>query len=676
MTNTPNQLDQISGIGPQTIKKLEKINIINPSNLLFHFPSRYLDFSHITKIKDAQTDSSITVTGKVLDFKNIYTRHGKNIQKAIIQDSTGQMELLWFNQPYLSSSINIGSIISFAGTVTLYQNKKTIISPEHGQYNTGKIIAVYPETQGLGSKWFRKTIQNNIKFLVSQIEENLPKSILKEYNLHYLESALFQIHLPTNDKLLNLARLRLALDEILSLQSQSYLTKKEWLSKQPQNVLNETPKIKKQIKSLLDSLPFKLTSSQKEVWQEIKSDLLSSQKIMNRLLQGDVGSGKTIIALLAAYLTHLNNFSSLIIAPTEILARQHFQNFEKFLKPFKVPIFLLTANNKVDLKKIPHNSIIIGTHAVIFRKVELGDQVGLLVIDEQHKFGVKQRAFLNSSIKQPHTLTMTATPIPRTIYLTFLGNLELSTINALPENRKKIKTFLVPNHKKMDCYRWVENQIKTTKCQAFIVCPFIEESETLTSIKSAKKEFEFLSQSIFPNLKLALIHGKMKSEEREKVIADFQANKINILITTPIIEVGVDIPNASIIIIQSADRFGLASLHQLRGRVGRGQEQSFCYLFTESNNQKALNRLQFIQGNHNGLKIAEYDLKTRGPGEAFSIIQHGFPSLKLANLSDLKLIKLSEKILSSIIAQNPNFDLNKLIKENTNAYPLNPSVIS
>lgn len=657
-------LSQIPGIGSKTLDKLKRLNINTPQDLLYHFPSRYVDFSHSVKINSIEENTNVTITGKVLDFKNIYTRNGKNLQKATITDDTGKLDLIWFNQPYLAQNIKTRDTLSFAGTVTIYLNKKTIIAPEYGQYNTGKIISVYPETSGLSSKWFRKIIQTQIHNLLKDIKETLPINLIKKFKLLDLKTSLLQIHCPTNDKILTQARTRLATEEILSLQIRSYLSKKDWQKKSPKTKFKLTKIIDKKIKDLIKLLPYKLTDSQNKVISEIFADLINPNQVMNRLLQGDVGSGKTIVALIACYLAHLNNSLSVIIAPTEILANQHYQSFQEILKNKDIPIFLLTGSKKIDLKTIPKNGILISTHAIIYQKLNLKNKISLLIIDEQHKFGVKQRSFLNSSIKTPHCLTMTATPIPRTISLTLLGNLDISIIDTLPQNRLLIKTFLVPDHKKTSCYKWIETEIKKTKCQAFIVCPFIDISETMASVKSAIKEFEHLSQNVFPNLKLDLIHGKIKPKDRENIIKKFQENKTNILVTTPIIEVGVDIPNSSIIIIQSADRFGLAQLHQLRGRVGRGHLQSHCYLFTESTNQKAIDRLNFLEKNHNGLKIAEYDLKNRGPGEAFSIIQHGFPSLKIANFSDTKLISFSQEILKEIINNYPDFNFSQITSEN------------
>lgn len=657
-------LTQIPGIGTKTLAKLKKLNISTPKDLLYHFPYRYVDFSHITSINNANENEAVTITGKLLSFQNIFTKSHKNIQKAVLVDKTGQINLLWFNQPYLSKNFKVGDTYSFAGTISLFQNKKTIIGPISGQYHTGKIIAIYPETNGLTSNWFRKTIQNFLPQLIDSTTDNLPLDIIKKYQLFDTPKALTQIHLPSNLSLLEQARHRLSIEEVLSLQANSYLSKKQWLTKKPQVTLEFNPQIEQKINKLIDNLSFKLTTSQKKVWQEIKNDITNPDRVTNRLLQGDVGSGKTIVALLACYLAHLNQSLSILIAPTEILAQQHFATFQKILKPFKVPIFLLTGHHKIERREIPllRNAIIVATHAVIYQKENLTHQVALLVIDEQHKFGVKQRSFLGNLISLPHCLTMTATPIPRTISLTLLGNLDLSIIDSLPKNRLSIKTFLVPHLKIPQCYQWIQEQIIKTKCQAFIVCPFIDISETMQSVKSATEEFKKLS-AIFPKLKLGLLHGKTKPKDKDKIISDFQKNKINILVTTPIIEVGVDIPNASIMIIQSAERFGLSQLHQLRGRVGRGLLQSYCYLFTESQNDKAQNRLKFMEKNTNGLKIAEYDLKTRGPGEAFSVVQHGFPSLKLASFSDIELINLSQKILTDLV-KDKKFDLNLLISKN------------
>lgn len=661
-------LSQIPGLGPKTLEKLSKLKILQPFDLLYHFPHRYLDFSRTTPISQVKEFENITITGKIINFNNIFTRNGKNLQKATVADSTGRINLIWFNQPYLSKNILVGQTYSFAGTVSRYLHQLTIIAPEYGQYNTGKIIPIYPETSGLTSRWFRKTINSHLVSLCASITDPLPSKIISKYRLLPLKTALSQIHFPSNPSLLKQARLRLSLDEILALQYRSHLEKSKWLSRKPKFILSLKPQFAAKISSFIKTLPFQLTSAQKKAWREILADLISTQKTTNRLLQGDVGSGKTIVIALAAYLNYLNKHLTVLLCPTEILAHQHFTSFQKFFP--RLPIKLLTANTKPD--KIPKNSIVIATHAAIFKKDIIKKNLGLLLVDEQHKFGVKQRSALLSPANPPHSITLTATPIPRTISLATLGNLDISIIDSLPQNRLPIKTFLVPNHKKLSCYRWIQDQIINTHCQCFIVCPFIQPSETLESVKSATAEFENLSRQVFPNFKLALIHGKNSKKYQQEIVSRFTQNQTHILVTTPIIEVGIDFPNASIIVIQSADRFGLAQLHQLRGRVGRGSSQSYCYLFTESENDKALNRLKFLENHHNGLEIANFDLKTRGPGETFSTLQHGFPSLKIADISDIKLIEFSQKILSDTLHSYPSTKITTL----TSRQPNNHQVIT
>jgi len=651
---------KLPGIGPKTSQKLAKLGIFTDIDLLNHIPTRYIDFSHTTTISTADLNQNLTITGKINSFNNIYTRYGKNIQKAIVSDTTGKISLIWFNQPYLAQSLKVGDTYKFAGKISEYQGAKTIIAPQFGDHNTGKIIPIYPETHGLSSKWFRKIISQNISQLLPQIIENLPNSILKKYKLMPLDLAYSEVHLPTKEKLLQKARQRLAIQELLSLQSYSLIQKQKWSLNQPLHTLKISPSISQKIKKLIDSLPFKLTTSQVKVWHQTLKDLVNPDTPGNRLIQGDVGSGKTIIALLATYFTSLNKFLTIYLAPTEILAKQHYQTFNSILtKHPQIRIKLLTSSNKITDKDLKNTDILICTHAVLFRSSTLAQKIGLLIIDEQHKFGVKQRSRLTDPLHPPHTITMTATPIPRTISLTYLGNLSLSTIDQLPSGRLPVKTFLVPNSKKSQCYQWIKTEIKKNHVQSYIVCPFIEESDINLEVKAATQEFEFLSQNIFPDLKLALIHGKTKNSQ--DLIEKFKNKKIDILVTTPIIEVGIDIPNSTIMIIQSAERFGLAQLHQLRGRVGRGSTQSYCYLFTQSIDPKTLNRLKFFQQHPSGSDIAEYDLSLRGPGEIFSELQHGHPSLKLADLQNSQLIETSQQILKDITRQNPKFNLSQLL---------------
>jgi len=634
-------LSVLKNVGKISATKLNNLGIFSHIDLLFYLPFRYLDFSNTLNISDYVLGEPATYSGTVISFNNIYTSTHKNIQRATIKDNTGTLNLIWFNQPYLAKNIAVGQTLSVAGSVTLFQNKITIVAPLIGN-KTGRIIPLYHQSSELNSTWIEKTISLNLQTLLQNYFEILPPNILKKYNLFDIKNALIQIHQPKSQELLVMAKDRLNLHQSLSLLATSTLQKQNILRKTPAYILTKIPKT--------DFLPYSLSPSQKSAWQEIKKDLLSTNPT-HRLLSGDVGSGKTIIALLAAHLTSKNKHLSLIVAPTQVLANQHFTFFKKTLP--KAPIYLL--NNKTKLPKLPNNAIVISTHAAFYQDSKFFKKIALLVIDEQHKFGVIQRNFLSKfCFAEPHTISMTATPIPRTLALSVYGHLDISYLNHLP-HWKPVKTFIVPENKIPHCYLWLKNQIEQTHQQAFIVCPFIEDSDSLTTVKSATAEFIKL-KPLFPKLKLELIHGKIPEIKRKEIFEKFKNKKIDILVTTPIIEVGIDFPNATVIIIQSADRFGLASLHQLRGRVGRGVESGFCYLFANNPNSS---RLQYLTTHYEGQQLAEFDLKLRGPGELFSTLQHGHFYF------DQKSIKLGKQIISDL--QKIKFDLNKLIINQINS---------
>ncbi|MBI2465350.1 DEAD/DEAH box helicase [Candidatus Shapirobacteria bacterium] len=630
-------LTTLVGIGPKTNMLFEFLGINDISKLIHFYPHRYLDFSNTKSIVELEIGTPATFSGEVINFQNVYTRAHKNIQRATIRDNTGSLNLIWFNQPYLSKTIVIGQTISIAGTPSIYQNKATVVAPLVGN-KTGRIIPIYHQTTGLKSSQIEKVIHQNLPILLKPVNELLPKSIINKYQLLHQTEALKQIHQPSNPSQLSLAQTRINLNQSLSLLSLSHLQKQTTSKQKPAYLLTTAAQT--------DFLPYDLSPSQQIAWNEVKSDLLGKRPA-HRLLSGDVGSGKTIVAILAAHLTSTNNQLTLLVAPTQILAKQHYTSFSTLLK--KCPVLLL--DNKSKLKSVPSNAIIISTHAAFYQQENLLKKVALLIIDEQHKFGVSQRNFLNKYKNPPHSLSLTATPIPRTLALSIYGHLDVSTLSHLPR-WQPVKTFVVSPPKVEDCYRWLDTHIKKTKEQAFIVCPFIEDSEVLTEVKSATTEFKNL-QSVFPKLRLELIHSKIKPVDRKKIFDSFQNGTIDILITTPIIEVGIDFPNATVIIIQSADRFGLASLHQLRGRVGRGNSKGYCYLFGNSSNP----RLNYLTNHFEGQQLAEFDLKSRGQGMLFSTLQHGHFYL------DASSINLASKIINDLIVQE--FDLNNLIEVNS-----------
>jgi len=643
-------------VGEKYAQRLKKINIQTVEDFLFHFPSKHKDLSLISQISKLQAGEKTTVQGTIVNCRNIYTKHGKKIQKAIIKDDSGQIEAVWFNQPYLTKTLKTNTKISLSGEVNYFGGKLNFTSPEYeilkkdsATIHTARIVPVYPETYGVSSKWLRSRIAPLLNKMTSLVDDWLPLSIKRKHNLINLKKALQQIHFPLNQKQLAQAKNRLAFNELFLIQLKALLRKKDWQKNKPAQVFKiNTNKIKKFIKTF----PFEFTNAQSRVVEEIIKDL-QKKKPMNRLLEGDVGSGKTVVAAVAIYTAFLNKTQSALMAPTEILAKQHFQTLKEIFKPFPFRISLLTSssqqtNTNRESPDAKHH-LYIGTHALIYDKLQ-PEKLGLVVIDEQHRFGVKQRAKLINKGKAPHVLTMTATPIPRTISLTIYGDLDLSILDEMPKGRKKIKTWVVPQHKRKKAYQWVKKQIKKNNTQTFVVCPLIEESdkESMKDIKAASAEFERL-QKVFSPLKLGLLHGRLKNKQKEKVIKDFQKNKTSILVSTPVVEVGIDIPNATIMLIEASERFGLAQLHQLRGRVGRAEQQSYCLLFTSKKTNQKLKRLQALQKYNSGFKLAEIDLKLRGPGQIYGTQQHGFIDLKIADFSDIDLINKTKKSAKTII---------------------------
>lgn len=678
--NTP--IEKIGGIYKKYASRLEKLGITSLEDFLYHVPFRYEDYSLISKIGRVQPGETVTVQGEITEIKNEYTRRFRNLQKAKVEDETGSIKIIWFNQPFISKIFKTGDRISLSGKVKLSLNGKVMESPEYEILNgetihTGRLVPVYSETRGVSSKWLRRQVYQILKDFEKEFIEYIPAEIISKNNFFNFKTAIGQIHFPDSLDYAEKARKRLSFDELLIMQLKGYIKRRDWEKKTASNIF-EIEEHRDKIENFLESLPFELTNAQKRAVEEIIKDL-KSEKPMNRLLEGDVGSGKTVVGAIGMYLSFLNGFQSVLMAPTEILANQHFNTISKLLIPFGVKINLKTGSTKNE-SRITNNEkpifdILIGTHAVLSGKIYF-EKLGLVVIDEQQRFGVKQRAVIRSRGKNPHLLTMTATPIPRTVALTMYGNLDVSFLDEMPLGRKIIKTWLVPEEKRNNAYKWIEKEIIKNKTQAFIICPFIEESETMTTVKAATKEFEILKKQIFPDMKLSLLHGKLKSKEKEKILDDFSSKgrsasggknrKTDILVATPVVEVGIDIPNATIMVIEASERFGLSQLHQLRGRVGRNDMQSYCLLFTESRNPKTIERLKGMEKIYIGAELAELDLRLRGPGEIFGTTQHGVRELKIASFSDFSLIEKVRKEAEKIFPKLKDYPklLEKINTEN------------
>ena len=706
-------IQSIQRILPDYRKRLNKLGIKTVRDIFYHFPFRYDDFSNIKNIGDLKLNEIATIRGKITKIKNIRTwKKRVYITEAYIQDETGMIKAVWFNQPFLINTLRQDDAVSLAGKVGLdkglYFSNPAHEKIELKTYNlklktnsrhTGGLIPVYPETAGLSSRWLRYIIKLLLPKFLPQIKDHLPDEIKRSQGLLDLDRAIEQIHFPKTKNHASQAKRRLAFDELFLIQLFSLRQKQEW---QKQNA----PKIKfsqELIKNFVDGLPFKLTDAQRKSAWEILQDLEKS-KPMNRLLEGDVGSGKTVVAAIAALSAAHAGYQTALMAPTEILAQQHFKTITELLKDQNISIGLLTGSEaktcdmlhvtchkKQEILRLISSGqiqILIGTHALIQERVKFKN-LALVVVDEQHRFGVSQRAALQKNITRiddgqaqtmPHLLSMTATPIPRTLALTIYGDLDISLLDEMPKDRREIITKIVSPQQRQPAYEFIRQQTKTGR-QVFVVCPRIERpaaevvpafglqsqwDRDATSpgtacqrqaqlrqqdVRAVKQEYEKLDKLIFPDLKISMLHGKMKSRIKERVMADFKAGKADILVSTSVVEVGVDVPNAAIMMIEGAERFGLAQLHQFKGRVGRSEHQSYCFLFTTSGSDNA--RLRALAKCKNGFELAEQDLKIRGPGEFFGTQQWGLPDLSMASLSDVALIKSVRQQAQKLIQKDP-----------------------
>jgi ATP-dependent DNA helicase RecG len=673
--NLQTPVSELIGVGDHYSKKIAKLDIKTVGDLLLHLPRRWDDYSHIVTIGKIRPDETASIQGTIWKIGNKRTRSGLILTEAIVADDSGTLKAVWFNQPFLTKNLKAGDEICLAGKIEWNRGIVAMTSPSYEKISdftdednderpmtndnlthVGRIVSVYAETEGVSSKWLRSKIKPLMKLIYS-IRDYLPEEIKREQNLIDLPAAIRQMHFPENLTQLKKAQGRLDFDEMFLLQL-AVLNSRKKLNQERAIATSFNEAL---IKGFVSELPFSLTNAQRKTAWEILQDLARTQP-MNRLLQGDVGSGKTVVAAIAMLNMAISKNQAVLLCPTEILAKQHFDSISKLLKPFDIESLLLTGSTPKAEKEETYNKIregevriIIGTHALLEKGVEFW-RLGLAIVDEQHRFGVDQRAALRkeslSTKTLPHFLTMTATPIPRTLSLTLFGDLDVSILDEIPPGRKLIITRIVPNEKRKDGYRFIEEEIKKGR-QAFVICPLIGEgiNEEMEK-KTVVHEYHNLVKNVFPELKVSYIHGKMKADEKAKIMADFAANKTNILVSTSVIEVGIDIPNSTIMIIEDADRFGLSQLHQFRGRVGRSKHQSYCFLFTKTNNEQTLKRLNALATTNDGFKLAEVDLELRGPGDFIGTRQHGLPDIKMKNLNDIVLIKRCRDAAAQYLAKN------------------------
>ena len=699
-------LSQIRGIAPKFIARLKKLKIQTVKDLLWHFPSRYDDFSTIYKIADLQPNQVATVRGVIHDTSMRRSwRRGMTIFEAWVGDETGTTRAVWFNQPYLRNILRRGRTVNFSGKVVFSDEDLYLSNPAYEivtsdkrqeTRDTGRLVPIYPETRGLTSKGIRaisRVILENLKTL----EEHLPQEALEENNLSEINQALWNVHFPQTFEESAEARKRFAFEELFMLQLAN-LAAKSTLAKEK---APEIPNDIEYAKSLLSLLPFELTFSQKRsLWEVLQN--IARPHPMNRLLQGDVGSGKTVIAAIAALFAAKSGSQSAFMAPTEVLARQHYFTLKKLFGSQEVATGFIAANEAIVcygtnletrvkksdfLNKVKNGEIkiIIGTHALIQKGVSFNN-LSLVVVDEQHRFGVQQRAELvkrqetrdkRQENPLPHFLSMSATPIPRTLAITVFGDLDLSTIDELPIGRKPIITKIVAPANRNQAYQFIRDEIKKGR-QAFVICPRIESADTridadsnadkrrlLWDVKAVKEEYEKLSKKVFPDLRVAMLHGKLPARSgsasdgktKQEIMKDFSDGKIDVLVATSVVEVGVDVPNATIMMIEGADRFGLAQLYQFRGRVGRSERQSFCFLFTDSSAKTTYLRLKALLEAKNGFELAEKDLEIRGPGEFLGESQTGIPDIAMRALQNVELIKAARssalKVINSDLKNYP-----------------------
>ncbi|ENZ9419810.1 ATP-dependent DNA helicase RecG [Clostridioides difficile] len=652
----------VKGIGPKKADKLNKLGIFTLKDLLYYFPRQFEDRNNLKKIAQLEDGEKVTIKAVISSINTFSPKEGMTLTKIDVKDETGSAKLVFFNKSYIKNTFRPGDSILVFGKVKKKFNNLELTSCEleyltNSPKNTCRFMPVYQLTYGVTNKEIMSIIRTVLEDKELIIQEYMPQRIIEKYRLCSIDFAVRNIHSPSSKESLKIALYRIVFEELLILQLGLFVFKSG--RNKEDGIKFETSK---DLKKIISVLPFKLTKAQNRALDEIIQDM-NLEKIMNRLVQGDVGSGKTVVALLALANCVLNGYQGALMAPTEILAGQHYISLTESLKDFGINVGLLIGSltkkqKDTVLEQIKNNEIdiLIGTHALIEDKVEFNN-IGLVITDEQHRFGVMQRSKLSLKGANPDILVMTATPIPRTLALILYGDLDISIIDELPPGRQPIETIAIEKSKRDRAYNNLVRREVESGRQVYIVCPLVEESEAIEA-KSAVELVEELRAEYFHDLRLGLLHGKMKSSEKDEVMRLFKDKEIDILVSTTVIEVGVNVPNATLMIIENAERFGLAQLHQLRGRVGRGSHKSYCVLIYDSKTDVCRQRMAIMEETNDGFKISEKDLEIRGPGEFFGTRQHGLPELKVANLfKHIKILKLAQQEARYILGEDNNLQL-------------------